>query len=371
LDGALPLDSLVRQLATGYAAPLDQVRPDVDRLLDQLADNGLLADPGASPAEPAHRDFAPSGAAAAHGVANQVPGATGAGRPDLDWHCSGPYQAVGWHFAVRCSSPVVGVQVALALSSLLCADGEKPNECYELLSPTPHCTGELRLADELIVSSRSEQRLYATLLWHVNLGVVEHSRDHVLLHASAAERDGAVVVMSAQMEAGKTTLVAGLVQVGLRYLTDETVALRPGDLSVTPYPKALSVDRGSWQVLADLRPDLPEEAEHLRGDQWQVPPQQIRADVLAPGGTPRMVVLPAYVAGAPTRLTPISRAEALLGLLQQRFEPERDPGRDLAVLARMLRGCACYRLESGDLGTAVEAITAAFADAVKAGSDSR
>ena len=48
------------------------------------------------------------------------------------------------------------------------------------------------------------------------------------------------------MESGKTTLVAGLVLAGLRYLTDEAVAIRPADGGITPFPKALSVDHGSW-----------------------------------------------------------------------------------------------------------------------------
>jgi hypothetical protein len=375
LDGTQPIESLVTQLASAYSAPADRVRRDVDRLLDQLADSGLLENDTDLPPTDRSEPDDPQAGTPASGTpeVDRTPG-DGLGdradsRADSDWHRSGPYQAVGWRFAVRCSRAVVGDQVARALASLR-ADGETPGEAYEISSPTADRRGELRLAGQLIVSSRSEQRLYATLLWHVNRGVVEHSRDHVLLHASAAERDGAVVVMSAPMEAGKTTLVAGLILAGMRYLTDETVAVRPGDLGVTPYPKALSVDRGSWQVLPELRPELPAEAEHLRGEQWQVTPRQIRADVLAPGGTPRMVVLPAYVAGAPTRLLPVPRAEALLALLQQRFAPERDPGRDLEVLARMLRSCVCYRLESGDLGTAVEAITAAFDDAVTAANSS-
>lgn len=274
---------------------------------------------------------------------------------------SGPYQAVRWRFSVRCSDPTVGDQVARALASLR-SNGAPTARCYTFVSATAERPGTLHLDAEEIATSPSDAVLYATLLWHVNRGVVAASSDHVLIHAAAAARDGSVVLLPAPMESGKTTLVAGLVRAGLRYLTDETVALRPADLGVTPYPKALSVDEGSWRVLADLRPDLPPGAEHLVGEQWQVPPDSIRVGCVATGGTPSLIVLPRYDAGAATVLRPVSRAQALVSVLEQVFDPTRDRPRDFAVLAETVRRCRTYTLVSGDLDEAVTAVLAALDD---------
>lgn len=274
----------------------------------------------------------------------------------MTWHESGPYQAVGWRFAVRCSHGATGDALAHALSSLR-TDGATTAACYELTtSGGPGAPGRLVLGDEEIAVSPSDAVLYATLLWHVNRGVVEHSADHVLLHASAAERDGAAVVMSAPTESGKTTLVAGLVQAGLRYLTDETVAIRPEDGTITPYPKALSVDEGSWEILAHLRPDLRPDMAHLLGAQWQVPPETVRPDAVGSRAVPQILVLPRYVRGAATVLTPVTRAAALFEVLGQVFEPDRARGRDLRVLAEVVRGCETYRLVTGSLDEAVVAL---------------
>lgn len=353
------VEDVVLELAGRYRAAPALVGRDVEALLDELIEVGLLEDGQRPVHERPAGDPAAGRPLGADARRVDPPGAEARAATGL--LVAGPYQAVGWRFSLRCSSLVVQSYLTRALSSLRC-EGDEPGTWYELISPSDDQEGELRVGSERITTSRSEPHLCATLLWHVNRGVVASSPEHVLLHASAAERDGAVVVMSAPMESGKTTLVAGLLRAGLRYLTDEAVALDPDDLWVTPYPKPLSVDPGSWQVLADLKPELPVDSRHLGRKQWQVPPDEIRPGAVSPGGRPALVVLPRYVQGAQTRLEAVPRVEALEQLMSQRFAPDRDPRRDFEALARMVRSCACYRLESGDLEEAVRAVTAALGE---------
>ena len=231
---------------------------------------------------------------------------------------------------------------------------------YELRRPALGQPGRLALDDEVISQSPDAALLYATLLWHVNRGVERASRGHVLLHAAAAERDGAAVLLVAPSGKGKSTLVAGLVRAGLRYLTDEAVALRPCDGGITPYPKSLSIEQGSWDVLADLRQHVPVSSTSLSPEQWQVPVDALRPDAVSAGARTTLVVLPRYEAGAASTLTPLRRSDVLVQLMDQRFAPDRDRPRDFAVLADVVRGSACYGLLSGFLPGAVGLVVGAL-----------
>ncbi len=198
------------------------------------------------------------------------------------------------------------------------------------------------------------------LLWHINREAVSRSPDLVRVHAAVAARGDSAVLLPAEMEAGKTTLVAGLVRRGLSYLSDEVAAVEPHSLRVRAYPKALAIDPGSWSVLADLRPTLEEGMEAFLPPQWLVPANDIRAEAVTASATPRLLIAPRYEEGAATRLEPIPRADALLLTAAATFELSEHPRRDLETLAAVLRGCDCYRLVVGDLEAACDAVLGAF-----------
>ena len=270
----------------------------------------------------------------------------------------GPYAALGWRFTVESSRAPLVLELERVLAPLA-SDGPARGEY--VVQPLDDSVLELRCGSEVICRSDDEALVFSRLLWHVNLSAVEATPDLVLLHAAAAEHEGRAVVLCAPMEAGKTTLVAGLVRSGLRYLTDETVALRPADGRLIGYPKSLSVDRGSWPVLDDLRPPRVADTEHLGAVQWNVPADSIRPDAISRTAQPAVVVLPQYVAGAETVLTEISPGTALLGLLQQTFRLERSRPRDMQVLADLVSRADTYRLQVGELAPAVELVRRALA----------
>lgn len=268
----------------------------------------------------------------------------------------GPYAGLRWHFFVECDSDVLSAEVGRTLAPLACSD-TSGSSSYVIEAPSQGSEGRLLLDGRLLYKTRKEALLFARLLWHINLSTVSASQEYVLLHAAAAERHGRAVVLSAPMEAGKTTLVAGLVRAGLGYLTDETTAVDPSSGFIVPYPKALSIDPGSWTVLADLKPAVQSGAEHLAAAQWQVPAADIRdGAVSTTRSRPRVIVVPRYVAGARTSLESLTPGEALLAVLQQTFNLDRNRARDMHALAGVLEHCACYRLTSGQLSEAVDAL---------------
>jgi hypothetical protein len=166
------------------------------------------------------------------------------------------------------------------------------------------------------------------------------------------------VLLPAPAESGKTTLTAGLVRRGLDYVTDEAVGIDPRSLAVVPYSKPLSVDPGSWEVLADFEPRVEESLRSLHSSQWQVSPESIRPGSLTGRSRPSLVVFPMYQPSSPTRLEDMSRADAVVELAQNSFN-FHDTGRALLpVLAAVVAQCRCYRLVVGDLSSACEEILA-------------
>jgi hypothetical protein len=203
-----------------------------------------------------------------------------------------------------------------------------------------------------VVTTPAPSVAFHYLLWEANRQAIDRTRGSVLVHAAAAAADGMAVVLAGPMGAGKSTLVAALVQSGLGYLTDEVVALDPVSGEVLPYPKYLSLGG----ALAGLAPAPPSGIGPFLGDQQLAAPDAIRPGAVSGPGRPRLVVFPRYERGATAQVEPLRPAEALSMLAQHAFHIEEDGPRTLEVLARTVEASACFRLVSGD----VEGATAAL-----------
>ena len=221
---------------------------------------------------------------------------------------------------------------------------------------------EAWFAGERLVASDDPARAVGFVLWHVNQAAIASRPDLVRLHAAGAVRGRRAVVLPAPMESGKTTLVAGLVRRGLHYLSDEVVAFDSELLRLVAYPKALSIDPGSWRVLSDMQPRVDPSVEAFLPAQWQVPVGPPVGQGWVDDVEPSLLVFPRYDAGDPTVLTPLSTADAAVALLGCTFDFEADPARNLAALADLAKHCRCYRLSVADLDTACGLIETALDD---------
>jgi hypothetical protein len=212
----------------------------------------------------------------------------------------------------------------------------------------------LTLDGERLFEAPVPERLVSPLVQDVNRQAVE-STDRLSLHAGGVECDGVGFVFPAAMEAGKTTLTAGLVRAGFGYLTDEAVAIDPKTLMIQPYPKPFSLDPGSWGLFPELEPHADFDSDDYKADQWQVPPRAVgRIGRSCPVG---VIAFPQYVPDARTELIPIKRSEALVELATNVFGFRARAREALDVLAEVVRGAECYRFTVGDLDAAVGLIT--------------
>jgi hypothetical protein len=199
----------------------------------------------------------------------------------------------------------------------------------------------------------------------INLAAIQSVRGQLVLHAGAvADPSGDCLLVCGASGAGKSTLTANLVgRLGLAYLTDETVAMRPFDLRITPYRKPLQLKRGSHPVLPHLGPAEQSVRERVSWHQWLVPPSAL-------GGppppdrplTPRMVLLPQFTSGSPSFVERVSELElAALVSAQASMFPDIEGG-GLEAVARLGRRTApAYRVVFGDVDTATDAVARVWA----------
>ena len=205
---------------------------------------------------------------------------------------------------------------------------------------------------ETLSVPRGSARVLPALMSAVNRAVVDASANRLLVHASAVETDGRALLFPAPMEAGKSTLAAGLLRAGYRYVTDEAVSIDPATLEVEPYPRPISLDRGSWPLFADLRPATPNGVERFCTEQWHISPLSVRPDAVAHPSHPGVVAFTAYEPERRTRARRMPRAQALCELVGCTFNLERLGTTAFDALARVVAASRCYRLTVGDLDSA-------------------
>lgn len=220
----------------------------------------------------------------------------------------------------------------------------------------------LTLDDEPIEAGPAPAHVLAMLLWDINRRAVSATSDHVILHAGAITVSGGAIALPAAMEAGKTTLVTGLVRAGCGYLSDELAALPAPDVSVRPYPKAISLDPGSWPLFPDLQPDP------AQGDwsptQWLVDADRIHAGAVRLDPVPlRGVVFPRHRPGGDTAIQRLRPPEALRALAMCAFGFHDDPAAVLPRLAGIAERVPTWSLSTGDGVTeAVDAVLDVLGD---------
>lgn len=78
-----------------------------------------------------------------------------------------------------------------------------------------------------------------------------------IIHASAVVAAGGALVMTAPSGSGKSTLCAALTASGHRYMSDDVVPIAADGMAY-PVPLAQSLKRGSWRVLGEWLPGLPD-----------------------------------------------------------------------------------------------------------------
>jgi hypothetical protein len=270
-------------------------------------------------------------------------------------HRLGPYVAFGRPFLLSTPSRSLAGLLSELYAPLAEPDAGEGATEFRIVPPTDGTYGSVHRDGELLGRGSHPATVLGKLIWAVNQLAIGSATDRLVLHAAAADLDGTGVLIPAQMESGKTTLVTGLLDRGLGYLTDEAASVTT-DLVLEGYAKPLSIDPGSWDVLPHHRPTLEEELAPYLENQWQIPPDRF-APVLRRTRL-GLIVFRRYAAGTPMRLEQLDAADALEPAIESTFignGPYLTTAR-VRELAAILDRVPAFELVGGELAEACEAV---------------
>jgi len=339
-----PLSSVAGAVAAAYGADPDAVHADILTLTGTFYDRGLLD--GSATTRSASGAYTEPPLGLGFDNAQPLPPASLLTRP---------FRGLEHSFAVTTNDPSVRAYLDEVLTDLAYPPRADATRYEFLVVDQDHYV--VRQNGQVVLATGRLDRAVTALLWHINAEAIRRTTlIQPVVHAAAAVKDGATILLPAPPNGGKTTTVAGLVASGFTYLTDEAVAIDPTTLLPSPYPKPMSIGRGSWEVLSALHP-----SRSLITEPWLVPATSIRPDAIAGPAPIRVVIEPAYDPAAATRLESVSPAAMLVRLADSTFNFPDEPERNLKVLAEVVMRADCYRLAISDLDEAVKLVTNAIA----------
>ena len=174
----------------------------------------------------------------------------------------------------------------------------------------------VELPEQLSLTGPFDEHTLRAVSSRLELLVCTHLPDRIAVHAGAVAVGGRAIVLPGSSMAGKSTLVAALLELGATYFSDEFALLDEQGL-VWPYPRPMTM-RGSG------------------GRQRAVP-----AGSAAPQGPPVPVGVLAELRYAPAGwdVAGLSAAQAVLALLGNTPAVRRDSDRALSALSAALAHC--------------------------------
>lgn len=198
------------------------------------------------------------------------------------------------------------------------------------------------------------ERFFTHILLHFTL--LEALRNFQLypLHSAALESpQGSGFMFPANGYSGKTSITLLLASLGFRYLSDDTVFLRPdgGKISVLPFRRHFHIPGDFISDFPELKclGDLPEPSEPLLKRSF--PAEKIfpglEMDIMV---NPEWIFFPTITGAERTSVQPIKSSEALSILLPQSLEVMFNPdiAKDhLTSLRLLLENARCFRMLSG------------------------
>lgn len=203
-----------------------------------------------------------------------------------------------------------------------------------------------------LFTNRRRDEVLPYIEWGINWRVIAARTDYLQLHAATLARDGQAVVFAGPSGAGKSTLAAGLLARGWSYLSDEFALIDPETLLVHPFPKALCVKAGSFDVVERLKLPVWRRRHYVKAFKGQVgyiSTRDIATQVATKPCPIRFVVLPRYAEGTEARLYALPRARAAFLLAQHVLNRNAIGGQAISILSDAVRNAECMRLEAGPL----------------------
>ena len=362
IGAACGMEGLIEHLKGRFDVDESVLRNDVERVLEELDDRGLLG---------GHREREPASVRDTPG-----PWQSKAARYSFEL---GPFRALESVIRVAATTNTTGdeaaqlfAELAQVLEPLIFVSVDL--DLTERLEPTTtvhleiehdSCNNDasnpaarrwtVRRNGTTVALLATAATVREAVLAEVNAAAIASLAESVGFHAGAVEFPAGVVIFPGVSDAGKSTLVANLMQRGHRYLTDEAAAVNVHTHEVSLFAKSVCVDHGAHALFAHLCP--PEQHSWAT---WHVDPNHIGTGSLGTPGPPAAVVFPVYEADAPLSLTVLSRSEAVERLLENSFDFAKTGRKGAELILALSDAVPCFELRHGGQREHLDVLEAQF-----------
>ncbi len=205
---------------------------------------------------------------------------------------------------------------------------------------------------EVIGDERRANELFPFLEWGINWQVIAKRSEYLQIHAATLARWGQGVVLAGSPGSGKSTLAAGLLAKGWRYLSDEFALIDPTTLNAQPFPKAICIKFGSFDLVKRLGLPFARRRDYVKGIKGRVGylnPLDVSPDAVSGPCPVRFVIFVKYTGTKRSRLESIPRSRAAVELLRNAFNRRMFHDEGVSIAASIVRGAQCYLLQTGDI----------------------
>ncbi|MCK4659746.1 MAG: hypothetical protein KAV82_09525 [Phycisphaerae bacterium] len=203
--------------------------------------------------------------------------------------------------------------------------------------------------NELFSGLRAEEVL-PYLEWGINYQVIATHSEYLQLHAATLACAGQGIMLVGESGCGKSTLTAALAARGWGYLSDEFALIDSDTLHLHPFPKALCIKAGSFEVVRRLGLPLWRRRPYvksIKGKVGYVSPHDVNVET---GSFPiRLIVFPRYTGAGRSTCYPVSRSQAAFSLAANAFNREVLGEHLVFTLGEIVRNARCVTLETGNL----------------------
>jgi hypothetical protein len=132
---------------------------------------------------------------------------------------------------------------------------------------------------------------------------------------------------------------------GWQYLCDEFALIDKRTLSAHPFPKALCIKAGSYDIVRRSGLSFARRRDYLKAHKGRV--GYIRPTAIGEPAPVRFIIFPEYRAAVPPQLRPLPRARAALELRRFCFN-SGIADEAIPIIAKLVEQASCFSLSSGD-----------------------
>jgi hypothetical protein len=204
-----------------------------------------------------------------------------------------------------------------------------------------------RLATEERYRSPLLTAVFGRAVGEIHAAVPQRARDFLSLHAGAVARNGDALLLPADMERGKSSLVLALLRAGFSYLSDELGAIDPVTGRAHPFPKRIKLAPTALPFFPGLEGAL-RDRDLVPFRLWEryIGAEDVGARVADPS-TIRWLVFPTPDWDGPARLEPVSQSEAVRRMAESSFNLYRYGERGVVLLSRIAAEAPGFELRGG------------------------